>query len=187
MTEDDYRAALINRLKDHANWPSFDNPDFLDALDALAARAAKRRTLDGQLSALLIYNQLAEEMTRLLLECARFYIQLRLRPAEIRFKDPSKPMMGYWIGQLENTIDFDGKDEFIRYVRELNQLRNTVFHGITKHPSAEVLKRRLKPAKKLHDQLFGRFHDSYDWFRLCFKDERKDERLEEIEGEAEEN
>jgi hypothetical protein len=131
VTDRNYTDELLRRLEQRA-WPELANAEFLERLDNLAEEAHRCRTLDGSLAALLIYHQLVEDMTRVLVESARFFLQLSIFPLELRFKDPSKPMMGYWVQQLEEMFDFDGKLEFTKRVKELNQLRNQLFHGITK-------------------------------------------------------
>jgi hypothetical protein len=170
----EYAEEMARRLKER-DWPWFENGDFLAVLEGFAMDANKRKTLDGHLAALLIYHQLVEEMTRVLVESARFFVQLRLYPAEIHFKTPKKPMMGYWIEELESAIDFDGKTEFVQTVRELNGLRNSVFHGISKHTSADDLIKKLAPTWKLYRRIIKQFSSSHDWFALTFKDIAKDD------------
>lgn len=172
--EDDYGKALAVRLKNR-DWPQFENPEFLDSLDDLAEAAIAKSTLEGDLAALLIIHQLGEAAAKVLLDCARFFIQLRLYPAEIRFNDRRNPMAGYWIDQLESTIDFDGKAEFLRSIRSLNHLRNSVFHGITQHASIDDLRSKITPMAEHFKDLMAYFDTAYDWFMLAFKDVRKDE------------
>ena len=168
---DAYSKLLAKRLRDR-DWPKFENGEFFDVLDKLATDADQRSTVDAQLAALLIYHQLAEEMTRLLLEDARLFVQLSVYPAKIQFKDRQRPMMGYWLQLLEATIDFEGKSAFVEKARKLNTLRNKVFHGITKHTSEKSFTKKLRPAANLYNELCDQFDECHDWFYLCFKDFR---------------
>lgn len=109
-----------------------------------------------------------------MLECARFYLQIAIYPLEIEFKNKPKPMMGYWITQIEETISFDNKKEFLEGVKAFNKLRNSLFHGITKKSSTEEIMKSLDPMSDIYHNTFDIFQECYDDFRLSFKDRRKE-------------
>ncbi|MGO4722984.1 MULTISPECIES: hypothetical protein [unclassified Inquilinus] len=179
-----YSKDLETRIRNRKAWPYFSNPDFLNTLDQLAEEAHSHQTIDGYLAGLLVHHQLIEEMTRLLVECSHLFIQMSIYPVEIQFKERSRPMMGYWISQLEETIEFDYKLKFIESAKKFNSVRNAIFHGITKHSSHDDIIEKIKPTLSLYNDVYHNFLESYDWFCLSFKDWRKD--ADEIFAEEEE-
>jgi hypothetical protein len=168
----DYAEALKERLVSR-DWPEFENPDFLVTLDDLATEAAARNTLDGALASLGIRQQILEECTKVLLRCSRFYIQLRMYPAEIEFHEPRKATAGIWIKELEESISFDGKQEFLAAVSKVNELRNLAFHSLARHKSTHSVLKQLKQVQGSFDTAVSQFEIAYEFFMLCFKDERK--------------
>ena len=90
----DYHTEVVERIKNPKKWPEFDRPDFLEGLNKLADKAVSKKSIEGYLAALLIYQQLAEEMIKLLLKDHEFFLQISVFPAEITFADKSKAMFG---------------------------------------------------------------------------------------------
>ena len=170
-----YSEELIERIKDSDKWPAFDRPDFLEQLNTIADEAVSKKTIEGYLAALLIYQQLAEETVRLLLKDHEFFVQLSVFPAEITFSSKSKAMFGRIIDDLKNTITLDkSKFEIIELANKLNQIRIDIVHGLTKMPDLNRIESKVLEAKRLHDELFELFDKIHDEFRLIFKDFRKD-------------
>ena len=62
-----YTTDLIERIRDSSKWPDFERPHFLDELADIANQAFSKDTIEGYLASLLIYQQLGEELIRLLL------------------------------------------------------------------------------------------------------------------------
>jgi len=171
----EYLEELVERIKDNSKWPEFDRPDFLGELNFLADDAVSKKTIEGYLAALLIYQQLAEEMVKLLLKDHEFYIQLSVFPAEIRFSDKSKAMFGRVIEDLKNTITLDeSKYELIELANKLNQIRIELVHGLTKIPDLKQIEAKVLNAKELFDEFFEKFDEEHDKFRVSFKDFSKD-------------
>lgn len=173
----------VTKILDRNNWPDFENPDHLDELAQIADTAFDKETVEGYLAALLIYHQLCDEMSKLLLECSHFFIQLSTHPTDVKFKIKKDVMSGRLLTDLEHTLEFDGKYEFIRKNRELNSLRNKIVHGLTKHTSLNELKNKLENIQELYGIIFALFVQSHDWFNLCFKDFKKDEFIDFQENE----
>ncbi|HVG29079.1 MAG TPA: hypothetical protein VM864_05105 [Pyrinomonadaceae bacterium] len=82
-----YENELIATVRDSSKWPSFEKPLFLDELADVADNAVDKGSIEGYLASLLIYHQLTEEMVRLLLKDAQFFVQLSVLPAEINFPE----------------------------------------------------------------------------------------------------
>jgi CRISPR/Cas system-associated endoribonuclease Cas2 len=170
-----YFEELIERIKDNQKWPAFDRPDFLDELDTLADEAISKKTIEGYLAALLIYQQLAEETVKLLLKDHEFFIQLSVFPAEITFPSKSNAMFGRIIEDLKNTITLDkSKITIIELANKLNQIRIDIVHGLTKMPDLKQIESKVLEAKRLYDDLFEHFDEEHDKFRVIFKDFKKD-------------
>ncbi|HYX71295.1 MAG TPA: hypothetical protein VE732_00870, partial [Nitrososphaera sp.] len=127
-----YEDELIATIRDSTKWPSFERPLFLDELADVADDAFAKGSIEGYLASLLIYHQLSEEMVRLLLKDAQFFVQLSVFPAEIYFQEKKRLMFGQLIDELKTTISFDGKDEFISKCMELNTHRIDIVHRLTK-------------------------------------------------------
>jgi hypothetical protein len=113
-------------------------------------------------------------VVRLLLKDAQFYIQLAVFPAEITFSDKPKSMFGSLLENLDATITFKGKDEFIAKCNKLNKIRIEFVHGLTKCMSLSDIRNNLADIKELYDQIYTIFDQAHDHFCLCFKDFKKD-------------
>jgi hypothetical protein len=169
-----YATDLITTINDIEKYPYFERPEFLDELDEVANEALLKNSVEGYLASLLIFHQLCEEMAKLLLQDAQFFVQLAVFPAEISFPEKKRLMFGQLINELKSTISFDGKNEFIEKCMELNKHRIDIVHHLTKRSSLADLKIQLLKVKELYDEIYKLFEDAHDWFRLCFKDFRKD-------------
>jgi hypothetical protein len=165
---------FIEQINNSDYWPGFKSPDHLDDLNEIADEAFNKKSIEGYLAALLIYHQLCEEMAKLLIEDSNFFIRASIYPTEIPFKTHKKIMFGRTIEQLKETIDFNEKELFIKKCENFNQIRNTIAHGLTKQTSINDIKENLEKIKKTHDEIFELFDSAHDWFRLCFKDFKKD-------------
>lgn len=171
----DYHDKVVRQIKDPDKWPAFDRPDFLDKLNKLADKSIGKNTIEGYLAALLIYQQLVEEIIKLLLKDHEFYLQLSVFPAKIKFADKSKAMFGRVVEELKNTVTLDdSKYKIIEIANELNSIRIELVHGLTKMPDLRRVKTKVHKTKKLFDILFEKFNQEHDTFRLTFKDFRKD-------------
>lgn len=172
---------LIERISDSKNWPSFDNPDFMQELDDLANEAIIKKTIEGYLAALLIYHQLCEEMGRLLIEDSKFFIELSIHPSEIKFSNKNKLMFGNMLADLQKGIEFPDKEIFINKCNELNLLRNQVVHKLTKQTALKDIEKNLKKVSSLYEEIYNIFEYCHDWYRVCFKDYKKDVFIDYIE------
>lgn len=164
-----YKDELLKRINNDKKWPEFDRPDFLNELNELADKSVAKKTIEGYLAALLIYQQLTEEVIRLFLKDHEFFIQLSVFPAEIRFASKSSIMFGRVIEGLKNTVTVDNsKFEIIARANKLNQIRIGIVHGITKIPNLQNLEQKVLETKNIYDELFEIFNEAHDKFRLIF-------------------
>jgi hypothetical protein len=170
-----YRGKLRARIRDPHLWPGAEKASHLNELTRAATRAYRRRTVDGALAAILIYHQLTDEMVRVLLADTRFFIQLSVFPQEINFSaEDGRLTFGRRLGNLAESLDFPMKTRFLKLAAEMNTIRNAVAHGLTKRGHLVGLSREARRAQNLFVRLFDLYDDADDWFRLSFKDFRKD-------------
>jgi hypothetical protein len=169
-----YRDALIARIENSENWPDFKEPSFLDDLSDLADVAFDKKTIEGYLASLLIYHQLCDELVRLLLMDAQFFIQLSIFPAEINFPEKKRLMFGQLIDELKATMSFSYKEEFIDKCMKLNEFRVKIVHGLTKFSTLSDIEKQCLTVKSLYYEVWGLFEEIHDGFKLSFKDFKKD-------------
>ena len=169
-----YEDDLISIIRDSEKWPSFERPLFLDELDDVADDAFARNSIEGYLAALLIYHQLCEEMVRLLLKDAQFLIQLSVFPTELHFAEKKRLMFGQLIDELRATIVFEDKDEFISKCLDINSHRIDIVHRLTKRSSLSDVGSQIAQVKTLYSEIYALFDGIHDWFRVSFKDFKKD-------------
>jgi hypothetical protein len=169
-----YRGQLRARIRDPHQWPRAEQADHLNALTRAATRAYERRTVDGALASIVMYHQLVEEMVRILSADARFFIQLSVFPQEIRFPEDKRVTFGPRLQALDQGLDFPKKRRFIQLADEMNAIRNDVAHRLTKRGNLVGIRGQANRAQGLFVRLFGLFDAADDWFRLSFKDFRKE-------------
>ncbi len=152
----DYHKNLLKKIKEK-EWPDFDRSDFLDELDQLAMEMYEKKTTEGYLASFLIFQQLSEEMLRLLIRLSDLYLQFSILPLEIKSKDLNKKTFGQLISELKNSVcDFETK-ELIINCREMNDLRIRLVHKITRKTSVEDIQKQSMQAKKIHGKIYSLF------------------------------
>jgi hypothetical protein len=177
---------ILQRIMDSDNWPSISYPDNLEKINEMADNSFKLGTFEGEFASLLMYHQVIEAMCMYLLEDCHFFIQLSVYPTIIEFKIPEKRMLGYYIDELQNSIDFNDKDNFIQKVNDFNSMRNKIVHGMTRKNIA-VLSTELSYVKKRFDEIFELYDDIQDNFRVTFHGFKKDVFIDCIDEDDSEN
>jgi CRISPR/Cas system-associated protein endoribonuclease Cas2 len=176
-----YTKDILDKLRDSDNWPDMERPDFLQELNDIADNSFDKKTIEGYLAALLIYHQLCEEFTKLLIKYSTFYMQLSVFPQELKEKDLNGKMFGELIKILEHLPLDDNTKLYITKCKELNDLRIKMVHKLTLKTSITDISKQCKKVKLIFNQLFELFNEIYDNYRLTFKDYKKDiEDLEEL-------
>jgi hypothetical protein len=97
-------------------------------------------TIEGALASVFIYHQIAEEWLFDLLELTRFYIDLKLYPDQITHKPAEGLKLHALISEIDNSIDFEYKEDLIKYGRLVNNKRNEIAHTLLKKNSLEEIK-----------------------------------------------
>lgn len=169
-----YHKNILDRLGDANNWPQFHRPDFLQELNDLADDAFRKRTTEGYLASLLIYHQLCEEMTKLLIECSSFYLQLQIFPHQLKLRDLKGKMFGELIRELGYSVLDKDIERFIKKCKELNSLRIRMVHKITLKTSIGDISRQCRKAQQLFNSILVLFNTIYDDYRVSFSHYNKD-------------
>ncbi len=169
-----YEEDIIHRVRTTELWPDYESPDFLDTLDELAEASLAKNTVEGALASVLIYHQLSEEMLRLLLQSAQFFIQLAIFPAEMTFPERKRQMFGQVLEEVRNTMSFVNKAEILELAASLNRHRIDLVHKLASRQTLDDVVFQATEVKQIYDKLFTKFDDARDDFRVAFKDFRKD-------------
>jgi hypothetical protein len=173
-TKMSYEEDIKRRVRTTELWPDFESPGFLGTLDELAEESLEKNTVEGALASVLIYHQLSEEMLRLLLQSAQFFIQLAIFPAELTFAERKRQMFGQLLDEVRSTMSFVNKAEILELAASLNTHRIDLVHRLTSRQTVEDVVSQAKQVKESYDQLFIKFDEARDGFRVAFKDFKKD-------------
>ena len=165
-----YTKAISIRLSDTNKWPRFIEPYYLEKLQNIAIEATNKNTVEGQLAAILIIHQLTEELVKLLIENAYFYMQLKLYPLEFN-KPKSKKivMFGGLLTELESTISFQNKEIIIEKADQLNKIRIAIVHKLTKASTLSSLKKKTTEAWELYNSFSMSALHAHMLFQSHFK------------------
>ena len=169
-----YEEDIKHRVRTTELWPDYESPGFLDTLDELAESSLAKNTVEGALASVMIYHQLSEEMLRLLLQSAQFYIQLAIFPAEMTFPERKRQMFGQVLEEVRNTMSFVNKAEILELAASLNRHRIDLVHKLASRQTIDDVVFQATEVKQIYDKLFTKFYDARDDFRVAFKDFRKD-------------
>jgi hypothetical protein len=169
-----YERELRARLENSDLWPAFEQDIFLDRLDRAVDRALSKRTVEGNLAAILIVHQLTEEMMRLLVRDSQFLTQVALSPWRPNFPTRDRATFGHIEQSLRDSVDFPFKARFLSAAEEMNRLRVAVVHKLTQRGSFAGLRRDALKARRLHEKLYRLFDAAHDDFRVAFSAFRKE-------------
>ena len=160
-----YKAEIESRLTDVDRWPIYVNPDYLDSLSRLANQALEKPDTKNCISAILIYQQLTEEMIKVLLRSCYFLIQVRMLPIEIIFKENKKLMFGQLIKELKATINFPLKNNLITAANIINKNRIEIAHGIVERGEVQNYSSLAQTVKYEYEMFFANCTSSIHWVR----------------------
>ena len=186
---------IVERITKREKWPDFGNADRLEKMEDLANRAYRRRSIDGCLSYVLITQQIGDELTRLLIAHCRFTLQLFLVPVGFDYKFSGKPnnsdldklTSGQLLNVLDNSLEFEGKDEFLKSVRALTEKRNVLAHHLARQPKLGRIREIAKEYRTKFAETEEIFWEANDVFYLFYKDQRKEDHWEWLLDDALEN
>jgi len=169
-----YKKDLLDRLKHSTKWPAFKNLGHLSILNDRADRAFSKGSFEGYIAAVAIYHQLSADMVELVLNDIQFLTQCSLYPLELHFKKKKNRMFGTLLNELKYSIDFKRKKDFLCQCDQLNKIRITMVHKLTKKVFLGSVSHMAKDAKDIFDQIFILFDETHDFFRTCLHNIQND-------------
>lgn len=176
--QSEYEAIMSYRDGVLSLWPEFERPDFLDELDNAAQEALDRDTLEGYLAAFLIYQQLSEEMLKLIINLGRVFIQCSALPLMITYKPLDKKIA--FGGLIDKLDEIPMEDDNLKILcRELNTLRAQLIHKITRKSNLEEIRRKCARAHVLYAKIHNEFEHIEDLLKMGISDMRESKALQE--------
>ena len=173
MSATKYQKELLKIMKS-ADWPDFERGHFLDELEEIANEMHSKDSTEGYLGSLLIYQQLIEEMLKLLVRYSNLLIQCSVFPQEIHCKEIGKRMMfGQILGLLQNGLMDEETEKLITICQRFSELRNRLAHKITLKTDVKDIRRQARQAKKYHQQIYSLFDSILDQYRLALREYNK--------------
>ncbi len=153
-------------------WPSISYSDNLELINEIADNLFDKGSFEGKFAALLMYH-LGEVICQHLIDDCFFFIQLSIHPATIQRKSQENRMLGQYIKELRESIDFPEKDVFLDSISRFNTFRNETVHGMKKANIAE-LNSKLENVKKYFNKIYVLYDEIQDNFRVDFHGFKKD-------------
>lgn len=169
----EYFRKLEEFIVSEELWPSFRNPESIMELERIALEAYSKGSIEGYLSSILIYQQIAEEMVWVLLKDCQAMIKISLMgQTEIEFSDQYKVMFGRLIDELKKTINFENKIEIIHECNELNKIRISVVHGLTKNTNIAKIESLAMQANAHFETIGSLYKEAHSYFCDFFESEK---------------
>jgi len=177
-SQSEYEARVSYRDGVLSSWPEFERPDFLDELDNAAQEALDRDTLEGYLAAFLIYQQLSEEMLKLIIDLGRIFIQCSALPLTITYRPLDKKIT--FGGLIDKLDEIPLEDDNLKILcKELNTLRAQLVHRITRKSNLEEIRRKCARAHVLYANIHNEFERIEDLLKMGISELRESKRLQE--------
>jgi hypothetical protein len=171
----DYDDKMEKLVVSNELWPSLRNPEFIGELESIAEDAFSNSTIEGYLSSVLIFQQIAEEMTRVLLKSSQMLIKIGLwGTAEINFAKQDSTMFGRLMDELKKTIAFDEKGDFIEECNKLNEIRIRLVHGLAKSSNLSHIDELAQKAQHHFSLLKSIYYTAHGKFILLFENEKSE-------------
>ncbi len=170
----DYFRKLEEFIVSDELWPSFRNPETVAELENIAHQIIGKDTIEGYISSILLYQQIAEEMLWVLLKDCQAMIKISLMgQTEISFPDQKGMMFGRLIDELKKAVNFDQKNKLIEKCNELNAKRIAIVHGLTKGTKIEQIKDISLNVRKLFSEISELYRDAHNDFCDFYEHERQ--------------
>jgi hypothetical protein len=153
----------LKRLENDDKWPSISKPDLMAKLDGYAEKALINPSEQGLIASILIYQQLAEELLKIVFETSQFLSQVQLLPLQKSVKPLKNKMFGQIIKEFEDTISFPSKAEMIDLADKINKKRIKVAHGLVHSYDLSSLSEDSKEVHEWFFEFFSHFDIAQDW------------------------
>ncbi|NER11791.1 hypothetical protein SAMN06265375_1192 [Muriicola jejuensis] len=127
---------FIKRISNKQKWPKIDT-FLIVSLMRIAGKAYDAGTVDGRVSAVIIYHQIVEEFLVHLLKLSNLYIQAKIWPSRLDLEISNKLMFGQILKEHKRSIKFNGKDVLLLKCERFNTTRIEYVHRLLKFKSDE--------------------------------------------------
>ena len=98
-----------------------------------------------------------DELIKMLINCSRYYIQLRLFPYKINKRITKRKLTKNLLEELTNLLLNPKIELFIKKCYELNELRNKTVHRLITVKSVKSTLVQCKKVKRLFKEIFKLF------------------------------
>jgi hypothetical protein len=146
---------LVIEAKEIIQAPFFPNRAKMSELDGMAQDALSYDFEFGHLGAVLIFQQLTEEIVYSLLNCINVFLKTRIYPYELKRNYESGQMLGLAIKELGHSIEFENKDLILSSAREINRLRNKIVHKLLEKDHLNMIRGMSVEIKEHFERLFN--------------------------------
>lgn len=163
-----YGESLAKQLSNPDGYLYAKDSDVLSSLDGMAHDAFDQRTSAGQLMAVVIWHQLAEEILRILYRYSQLLSKASLYPVKIDEISADDRTLGQLLRIHATTVVFDRKANIRIASTTLNSIRQQVAHEITRHSSEIDILGLCSPARDAMDSLFEDWRAAMRWFYSQF-------------------
>jgi hypothetical protein len=143
---DAYDKDLLNKFT-NSSWILDDFSDDFMKMIRQAEKDVSTNSTSGKIASILLKHQAIHEMTKDLINLSHTYLQGEIWPTRISPKyDGGKEKMTYWYIEYyeNNCIGCNGKTDFIKEVKIINDIRNKVAHNLAGKNDAMVNDSYLK-------------------------------------------
>jgi hypothetical protein len=137
-------------------------------------RALDRHTSDGDVTAILIFHQLTEQMLRVLIADTQFFLTLSAMPTAVTFAEPRRETFGQVLQRVRVGVEFGRKETLLKLAEAINEIRNGVAHRLLQRGSLAGLRRDARRAQRLLERIFSIYDEAHDDFRVAFHQIAKD-------------
>ena len=183
-----YDQELLRKIANYKDWPGIENTDLIIQLMRLVNKQFDKRSIEGVLASVLIYQQIIEEYLINLMKMSHLYVKGEIWPSRINFPIKKKMMFGDILDSHKLTIDFDKKNVLLEKCREFNEIRIKFVHKLFQFDTTqELIKASENLQKKFREigYLFWEGRSYLEW-QLSDLNNRVDwEQLIEFDDETE--
>jgi hypothetical protein len=156
-------------------WPWFKNPNLFSELQDIAEAAFQKANIEGYLSSVLIYQQLTEEMSWILLKDCQFLTKIALSGVtEIHYKDKKGMMFGRLLENLSDSLEFKEKNNFISECNKLNKIRIELVHGLAEDGVHQNISKKATTAQNHFKKIKSMFMVAHKAFLDEFTREKRE-------------
>jgi hypothetical protein len=140
MNREEYDKEIIGMISDSGNWPDLIYfKEWIELLRVTKEEISRGSIMSGSIARVLIQQQMLEQLILNLIELGNLFIKAQIWPCKYDSKLSPEPgkALGYYFTELEKSISYKSKGDFIRYSKEFNKLRIDIVHRISTVSSHE--------------------------------------------------